>query len=138
MKRLLTILFLGAAVAQAQPLTRDDYARATSFLWENVNNKKAYNLALAPNWLADSTGFWFVYYAQGARKYDKVTLKPLTRTPLFNQAALATKLGEALKETVDANALTLENITVMKGDVMQFTSKGKRFTWKNGTGELTL
>jgi dipeptidyl aminopeptidase/acylaminoacyl peptidase len=57
---------------------------------------------------------------------------------LFNHAALASKLSESLKETVDPKSLPLENITVMKGDLMKFTAKGKRFSWKNGTGELTL
>lgn len=139
MKRLLLPFFLaGFTLTYSQPLSLDDYARATSFLWENVNNKKAYNLSLVPNWLPDSTGLWFVHYIQGEKKYDKVLFKPQARSPLFNHAALAGKLSELLKETVDAKALPLENISVMKGDLIQFTAKGKRFSWKNGAGELTL
>lgn len=139
MKRIpLLALLASINIAHAQPITRDDYARATSFLWENVNNKKAYNLSVVPNWLPDSTGLWFVHYIQGEKKYDKVILKPQARSALFNHATLATKLSESLKESVDPKALPLENVTVMKGDILQFTAKGRRFTWKNGTGELIL
>lgn len=122
----------------AQPITKEDYARAVSFLWENVNNKKAYNLATLPNWHGDSTGLWYTYYAGGAKRYENVLYKPFQQKPLFDHTRLGAKLGEALKETIDAKALPLENIRYIRPGHIDFTAKGKRFTWNDATGELTV
>ncbi|HXB33958.1 MAG TPA: hypothetical protein VNV35_11070, partial [Puia sp.] len=56
---------------EAQPLTKQDYARAVTFLWQNVNNKKAYNLSLHVNWFADSSGFWYVTQSKEGKVYRK-------------------------------------------------------------------
>jgi dipeptidyl-peptidase-4 len=56
---------------EAQSLTKQDYARAVSFLWQNVNNKKAYNLSLHVNWFADSSGFWYVTQRREGKTYQK-------------------------------------------------------------------
>lgn len=57
--------------AAAQGPTRQDYARAVSFLWQNVNNKKVFNLALHVNWLADSSGFWYATASKEGKTYHK-------------------------------------------------------------------
>ena len=129
---------LYAPTLLAQPISQADYARAVSFLWENVNNKKAYNLSLVPNWHADSTGFWFVHYVAGEKKHDNIILKPFKRKPLFDHAKLASKLTEALKETIDAKALPLDNMKYIKPSLLELSVKGKRFTWNDATGELTM
>lgn len=52
-------LLINPVQAQEQ-LSEADYAKAVSFLWQNVNNKKAFNLNVSPNWFPDSTGFWYI------------------------------------------------------------------------------
>lgn len=56
------LLFFGSLsikqVRAQEVLPEADYARAVSFLWQNINNKKAFNLNVSPNWFPDSTGFW--------------------------------------------------------------------------------
>ncbi len=139
MKHLLSVFLLAftSLTSPAQPISNEDYARAVTFTWENVNNKKAYNLSLVPNWHADSTGLWFTYYDKGEKKYDNLTLKPIQRKPLFDHAKLASKLSEALNETIDAKALALENVKYINPSQLEFSLKTKRFQWNDKTGELT-
>jgi dipeptidyl-peptidase 4 len=67
----LFFLHMDAQVNTALGLTKQDYARAVSFLWPNINNKKAYNLSLQVNWLADSSGFWYVTQSKEGKTYHK-------------------------------------------------------------------
>jgi len=135
---LISILALVSHCTYAQVITKEDYARAVSFLWDNVNNKKAFNLNVAVNWYPDSTGMWFVTYGPGEKKYEQVIFKPLKRTPLFDHAQLTTKLGALLNETVDAKSLPLDNIRYIKRDLLEFSAKGKRFQWDGVAGTLKL
>lgn len=138
MKSLLaSLLMIALSPAFSQPITKEDYARAVSFLWENVNNKKAYNLATVPNWHSDSTGLWYMNYVAGTKRYENVLIKPFQQKPLFDHAKLASQLGEVLKETIDAKALPLENVRYLGPGQLEFTVKGKRFVWKDTPGELT-
>lgn len=133
-----TILFCWLAGASyAQPISQSDYARAVSFLWENVNNKKAFNLGTVPNWHADSTGLWFVHYYRGTKMYDNLLFKPHQRKPLFDHAKLALKLNESLNESIDAKALPLEDIKYIHSTQLEFTVKGKRFAWNDTRSELS-
>ena len=38
-----------------QQVTKDDYARAVSFLGQNLINRKVYNTNVNANWFADSS-----------------------------------------------------------------------------------
>lgn len=130
---LLTLLTFGSS---AQPVAKEDYARAVSFLWENVNNKKAFNLTTVPNWLPDSTGVWFTHHSPAEKTYQLVLFKPLKRQPLFDHTAVATKLSELLTEPIDPKQLPLENIRYVKSTRIEFIAKGKRFLWNGATVSL--
>lgn len=138
MRRICSVLCLVflSNFSYAQSITKEDYARAVSFLWENVNNKKAYNLATVPNWHADSTGLWYTNYVAGSKRYEQVLFKPFQQKPLFDHGKLAARLGAALNETIDVKALPLENINYLSPEKLELTAKGKRFTWNDRTGEL--
>lgn len=138
MKRFLALLILTSPTwfASAQSPTKEDYARAVGFLWENVNNKKAFNLATLPNWHADSTGLWYTNYVAGSKRYEHVLFKPFQQKLLFDHDKLGGRLSAALNETIDAKALPLENIKYLGPEKLEFTVKGKRFTWNDLTGEL--
>lgn len=132
----IALLTLTISTALSQSISREDYARAVSFLWDNVNNKKAFNLTVTPNWYPDSTGFWFVTYGPSEKKYEQAILKPLKRSPLFDHVQLAAKLGGLINEPVDAKSLPLENIGYIKRDQLEFSVKGKRYLWDASTGLL--
>ncbi|MDH4057463.1 MAG: hypothetical protein OEU76_01805, partial [Cyclobacteriaceae bacterium] len=104
------LFFLIVKIVTAQSLDKSDYARAVSFLWENVNNKKAFNLHVTPNWFTDSTGFWYVHYSKNEKLYNKVTIKPMQKSVLFDHVQVAERLGSILQKTVDPKNLDLENV----------------------------
>lgn len=108
------VLCLQSAVAQA--ISKTDYTRAVSFMWDNINNKKAFQLSINPNWFSDSTGFWYNHFSQDEKLFYKVTFKPLKKYLLFDHEQLAAKLGEQLKESVNPKA----------GAVRQLSTLGKK------------
>ena len=57
MKKLIFIPFIvfGLLCVQAQELTKEDYARAVSFMYDNYNNKTAFNLYTSINWFKERT-----------------------------------------------------------------------------------
>ena len=120
----------------AQPMTKTDYARAVSFLWDNVNNKKAFQLSVTPNWFADSTGFWYNQFSKDEKTFYKMTFKPLQKLLLFDHAQLAAKLNAVLKDPVDPKGLPLESLKYINSTQLEFAIQGKRFQWNSQTNAL--
>ncbi|MEM7103350.1 MAG: prolyl oligopeptidase family serine peptidase [Bacteroidota bacterium] len=112
MKQLLiAILGLIPALVISQPkITIDDYERAVGFMWDNVNNKKAFNLYIRPNWLPDSTGLWFEHHAYDKRQFLKISLPEGDKSELFDHKRLASVLTDSLNEKVDPNAIPLTKV----------------------------
>ncbi len=77
--------------AEAQGLAKQDYARAVSFLWPNINNKKAYNLSLHVNWFADSSGFWYVTQSKEGKVYHKWLKADHSLHPVLTSDTLTVK-----------------------------------------------
>ena len=120
LKRLCYLIFLALSLQSAfsQSPDKTDYARAVSFLWENVNNKKAFNLNVVPTWLPDSSGFWFAHYAKGEKFFYKIVFKPLQKSPLFDHDRLATQLEAVQKRKIDSKNLELENLKYVDGTLL--------------------
>src|SRR5262245_35244461 len=98
-KYLLPVLAGISTICFAQEkMSPDDYKRAVSFMWENINNKKAFQLNVAVEWFPDSTGYWYTMNAPAGKEYTKVTFKPLKKAPLFDHWQLASKLAPILKD----------------------------------------
>jgi dienelactone hydrolase/Tol biopolymer transport system component len=76
---------------KAQSLTKQDYARAVSFLWQNINNKKAYNLSLHVNWFADSSGFWYLTQSKEGKTYHKWLKADHSLHPIVSSDTLPVK-----------------------------------------------
>ena len=58
---IITVFVFFVRLGAAKPISKPDYGRAVSFMWDNVNIKKAFQLSVMPNWFADSTGFWYIH-----------------------------------------------------------------------------
>lgn len=138
-----TIIALVTSITSfAQSITKDDYARAVSFLWDNVNNKKAFQLHVNVNWFADSTGFWYNQYSKDEKLYYQVTLKPLKKSLMFDHFKLAaalnanyTKLTQQLPHlkprVFDAKDLPLTDLKRVNGSLVEFSiDEGERFQWR--------
>ena len=139
MKKIMVFAFVVAALTgvRAQSVTPEDYKRAVSFMWDNINNKKIFNVSVTPNWFADSTGFWFENFSKDQKVYLKVTFKPLLKSPLFDHAQLTAKLNSFLKDPVDQKSLPLENLKYVDKNKLEFNVREKRFQFNPVSNTLT-
>ena len=139
--KLLPIILLFActlinSVAGQNTLSLDNYNRAVDFMWENLNNKKVFNLHIRPNWFADSTGLWYVHHSPEKKEYFQITFPKLKKVPLFDHQKLAAILTDSLGEEVHADDLPLDNITYKQVHELQISVKGKN--WLLDTKNYTL
>ena len=123
---LMTIGF-GLPAANSQSVGLEDYQRAVSFLWSNVENKSAFNLNIQPNWLPDSTGFWWVHHSPGVKEYRQVNFTEARAKPLFDHAKLANGLQSKLRKSFDAKNLILSNLEWLSNERLRFSVEGKRY-----------
>lgn len=116
---LLVLCFFGSA-AQTQSLSQQDYQRAVSFLWSNIENKTAFNLQIQPYWLPDSTGFWWIQHNATAKRYQQVSFSIHRPQPLFDHERLAAVLQRQLRQAFDANNLPLAQLKVQEDKSIRF------------------
>jgi dipeptidyl-peptidase-4 len=133
---LITVFALFVHCSVAQPIAKEDYSRAVGFMWDNVNNKKAFQLTVLPNWFADSTGFWYTHRAKTEKLYYKVVFKPLKKSLLFDHTKLADKLSELAKEKMDPSALSITDLTYINPILLEFEAAKRRWEWNNKTETL--
>lgn len=89
----------------AQQVTKEDYKRAVSFLWQNLNNKKIFNVNTQVNWLKDSSGGWFLLYNKEGKTFIKIDPKKGKTEPLFDHQRLAKLIGDILKKEIKPTEL---------------------------------
>lgn len=133
----MSLLLPGVAVlAQG---TLQDYNRAyqsqskfgsANVLYDNVN----------ATWLTDASEFWYVRKTPEGPRYVIVNAASKKRTPLFNHAALATKLSTASGQRVNPDSISLSGLQVSaKGDTLRFRFAGNNWeflTKKNSLNDL--
>jgi len=110
-----------------QVILEEDYQRAIGFLWENVNNKKAFNLNIRPNWFQDSTGFWYLDHFYKGKTFKKVVFDEQRVQMLFDHQKLAQILADTLDEKVHPDSLPFDRIEYISQDTLRFRVNGKRF-----------
>lgn len=133
----MSLLLPGVAVL-AQGTLRD-YNRAyqsqskfgsANVLYDNVN----------ATWLTDAPEFWYVRKTPEGPRYVIVNAASKKRTPLFNHAALATKLSTASGQRVNPDSISLSGLQVSaKGDTLRFRFAGNNWeflTKKNSLNDL--
>src|SRR5258705_11085254 len=89
----------------AQQVTKQDYARAVSFLWSNLANKKVFNINTQYSWFADSTGVSFLIQNRDEKIFNKLEWKKMKVERLFDHSRLAKLLTESLKKEINATDL---------------------------------
>ena len=104
---LLATLLIMAALAKAQPLTKQDYARAVSFMSVNLVNKKVFNINPQFKWFADSSGLYFTTQSANGTLFNAVVFTKMKIVPLFDHERLAKLLGDSLKKEISAKQLPI-------------------------------
>lgn len=123
--------------AQEQ-LPEADYIRSVSFLWQNVNNKKAFNLNVSPNWFPDSTGFWYTLQDKTAKNFMKFDFAVMKHENWFDHERLASLLSKELNEEVKATNLPITALEYIGKSEIKFLVKNKNFKLDLNTYQLSL
>lgn len=126
-----------AYVSLAQGITKTDYTRAASFLFQNLNNKKVFNLNVQPLWSGDSTGFAFITQSKEGELFNKIDLKKMQVESLFDQQGLASLLTDSLKKPVQANDLSLNDLKYVDKNKISFTAVDKNYLLDLTTYQLS-
>jgi len=119
-------------------ISREDYKRAVSFLWQNLNNKKVYNLAIEPSWFSDSSGFSYVTQSKEGKKFYQYDYKKKKTEPFFDQVRLAKSLGEILKADVKSADLPIFAVRKTGKNQIQFGSGGITYLLDLGTYTIAV
>jgi len=112
--------------AQEQ-LSETDYTRAVSFLWQNVNNKKAFNLNVSPNWFPDSTGFWCILQDNSGKRFMKLDFADMNAKSWFDHEWLATLLSKEINEEIKAIDLSISALEYIGKNELKFNAKDKNY-----------
>jgi len=133
---LITGLLLSFPVCGQEQLPETDYTRAVSFLWQNVNNKKAFNLNVSPNWFSDSTGFGYTIQDKRGKSFMKFDFVTMQTRKWFYHVKLAELLANELKEEVKANELPISELKYISKTELDFKAKNKNFKLDLNTYKL--
>lgn len=123
--------------ASAQQITRQDYARAVSFLPANLINKKIFNTNPQYNWFADSTGISFITQNKNGKLFNKLEWKKMKIEPMFDQERLARILTDSLKKEITPTDLPLSAVKFINKSHIEFTAAGAAYTLDLHTYSLT-
>ncbi len=122
------IICLGILLrANAQQLTKQDYARAVSFISTNLFNKKVFNINTQFSWFADSSGVFFLNTGKEEKVFTKVNWKKLKPEPLFDHARLAKLLTDSLKKEIKPADLPLTAVKGINKSTIEFTAGDKDY-----------
>ncbi|TJY37887.1 prolyl oligopeptidase family serine peptidase [Pontimicrobium aquaticum] len=135
---LFVALMLISMPFQAQEVTKEDYKRAVSFMYDNYNNKTAFNLYTTINWFKDGSGLWFNDYSNNNKSYKTVDFKNYKVVDLFDHVKLATALSKLNDKTVEANNISISNIERLKYGNLDLSFDGKTYTLNLKSYELQL
>jgi dipeptidyl aminopeptidase/acylaminoacyl peptidase len=120
------VFFITKVFSQAT-ITIEDYNRAVSYLWQNLNDKRVFNLRVMPSWFSDSAGVWYTTQEKNYKFFNKIEFSAMTIEPLFNQEKLAQILTDSLNKEISAGDLPITNINYIDNQHLEFSLIGKRY-----------
>ncbi|WP_418604645.1 prolyl oligopeptidase family serine peptidase [Hwangdonia sp.] len=135
---LLFALMLASAPFCAQEVTQEDYKRAVGFMYNNYNNKTAFNLHTNVHWFKDNSGVWFIDYGKDKKTYKTVNFKNYKVVDLFNHEKLANALSKLSEKSFEAHNLSFSNIERIKDGNLDVNFEGKTYTLNLKSYELQL
>jgi len=133
---ILAVVVLSLDRMNAQGLTKQDYARAVSFLSSNLFNKKVFNVNPQFSWFADSSGVSFVTQSPAEKQFHKIEWKKMKPEPLFDHQRLAKLLSDSLKKEIKPTDLPLTAVGYTGKSLIEFTIEGNTYTMNTKTYAL--
>jgi dipeptidyl-peptidase 4 len=92
------------------------YRRAEQFFPWNVY-RKIYNNRVNPNWIGNSSHFWYLKRADTGKEFMQVDVEARTCQPVFDSIRLSRALSEASGQNIDPQNLPFDKITLAEGKV---------------------
>ncbi len=124
---LITIVLLQVSLL-AQKITKQDYERAAALQMRNLNSgKKVFNLNLAVNWNADSTGFTYVTQDKKEKRFTKFEFATMKAAPLFDHTQFAKTLTDLLKKPVTATDIPVTDVRSINKSQVSLAVDGKNY-----------
>lgn len=117
-------------------ISREDYTRAISFLWQNLNNKKVFNTNVEANWFADSSGVGFVTQNKEGKWFRKYEFRKKKQEPLFEHKRLADTIAALLKKEVKYTDLPVSSIKYINLTQIELSVHGKEYLLDLGNYKL--
>jgi dipeptidyl-peptidase 4 len=133
MTKFLSLIFLlislnGKAQNLVQGPSREDYKRAVSYLWSNLNNKKVFNINIQPIWFKDSTGLGFITQDKNKKTFNRLLFKSQKTEPWFDHEQIAKLLSDSLHIPVKSTDLPIQGITNSDNTHLEFNYKGMMYS----------
>jgi hypothetical protein len=121
----------------SQEVTQENYKRAVSFMYDNYNNKTAFNLNTNVNWFKDGSGLWFIDYRKDKKTYKLVDFKNNKVVDLFNHNKMARILTELSENDIIENQLSLSDIEKGEKENLEFKFEDKSYDLNLKSYQLT-
>ena len=118
-------------------ITREDYTRAVSFLWQNLNNKKVFNTNVEANWFEDSTGVCFTTQNKDGKFFEKYNFRKKKKEPLFDHKRLADTIAGLLKKEIKSVDLPVSSIKYINPTQLELSVQGKEYVLDLGSYRLS-
>ena len=139
MKHLVLTLSICAVISvNAQQVTLDHYKRAVSFMYDNYNNKTAFNLYTTVQWFEDKSGLWFIDHSQDNKTYKTVDFESKKVTLLFDHDQLAKALSDITDSEVPSNAIAISSAERTDNGQLTIVSNNKKYALNLNSYELLL
>jgi len=122
----------------SQEVTAENYKRAVSFMYDNYNNKTAFNLNTNVNWFKDGSGLWFIDYRKDKKTYKLVDFKNNKVVDLFNHNKMARILTELSENDIIENQLSLSDIEKGEKGNLEFKFEDKSYDLNLKSYQLKL
>ena len=133
---ILAIAIFFVCRTKAQRLTKQDYARAVSFISSNLFNKKIFNINPQYTWFADSSGVSFTTQTPIEKTFNKLEWKKMKIERMFDQSRLANLLTDSLKKEIKSSDLPLNAVKYIDKSHIEFTTEGKDYSLDLNTYSL--
>ena len=118
------------------------YEQAQSLVQGIMTNRVVLNDGVFPHWLSDRSGFWYQRETQTGKTFQLVDAQNTTNETAFDHQALATVLGDAAGQTVNADNLPIKVTTLkladetFKATEVQFSAFDKQWAFNTSTQQL--
>jgi dipeptidyl-peptidase-4 len=126
---LVSLLMFGSCqTKQETDITADDYQRAESFFFRNIQDS-VYGLDVSPRWIGESSDFWYRIQTREGKRFWIVDPDKRQKKPAFDHDKLALALSEKTEKSYGAGELPFDSITFLDKDRKKIEFEAEKKIW---------